>query len=252
MWYFHHPMNTCASMLQIGLSGKAFENRYCEKWGSERSVARREVGSKAAPVTALTDLAGSRGAWMAQQTWPWWSGLCSPISMNGWLWVFEGGEGAEHNTLQVHHNPLCTRKISELSQLLQEKYQQISKHGLDDAGDVTSSSWEKKQQENANLLAFPYITWAETHWVCICEFKVNEIFFFIVAIVCIDSQIFFWKKKNLELWSLTYWGDFCFFFLKREVETRKCDIREYNTFPHFSLPIHTRLTFSFHGCWGSS
>ena len=29
--YFHHPMNICASMLKIGLSGKAFENRYCEK-----------------------------------------------------------------------------------------------------------------------------------------------------------------------------------------------------------------------------
>ena len=42
--------------------------------------------------------------------------------------------------------------------------------------------------------------------------KLMRFFFFIVAIVCIDSQIFFWKKKNLELWSLTYWGDFCFFF----------------------------------------
>lgn len=63
-------MNICASMLQIGLFGKAFENRYCEKWGNERSAARREVGPKAAPVTALTDLPGSRGARMAQQIWP--------------------------------------------------------------------------------------------------------------------------------------------------------------------------------------
>lgn len=154
-------MNICASMLQIGLSGKAFENRYCEKQGSERNVARREVSPKGAPVTAFTDLPESQEAyWLSRLGQDGQAFVLLYQHIIGCEFLKEGKEQSTtpYKFITIHCVQKKKKKIFEFSQLLQEKYQKISKHGLDDAEDVTSSSWEKKQQGNTSLLAFPYIT----------------------------------------------------------------------------------------------
>lgn len=92
----------------------------------------------------------SQEAWELQwliRVGPRGPGPCSPTSVPHWLWASEGK--AKGNTPHgIYHNPLCSKNSSwlpESSQLVQEKYKQISKCGLDDVGEVASSSQKKKQ-----------------------------------------------------------------------------------------------------------
>lgn len=188
-----------------------------KKVGEWKECSQKGSQSQGAPVTAFTDLPGQSGSLLAQQTWPRWSGLCSPISTHHWLWVFERGKDRSATPTPTSSPQSTVKKKKKIFEFFLvatgEIPTKISKHGLDDAEDVTSSSWERSNGETQIYWHFPTLL-EQRHRSVSGNLNLMRFLLLLLFLIWKDSQIFLRKERKPKIVKSRHTGGvFAFFWL---------------------------------------